>query len=187
MMNDENKVMNALVNLMVCPRNPGSACCVKCAYSGSDGCYEHLISDSMISLHANFGIKAPASVKPAVAAPNYERQVTDIIREIGVPFNILGHKYVRCAIVLAIGDGEYISGITKLLYPTVAKEFGTTSSRVERAIRHAVECAWDRGDLEVLQKYFGNTVSGHKGKPTNSEFIATIADYVKLANDSSSK
>ncbi len=109
-----------------------------------------------------------------------ESQVTAIIHEIGVPAHIKGYQYLREAILIAVEDMDVINAVTKVLYPDVAKRFGTTSSRVERAIRHAIEVAWDRGDLETLQKYFGYTVSTSKGKPTNSEFIAMIADRLQL-------
>ncbi len=109
-----------------------------------------------------------------------EAQVTSIIHEIGVPAHIKGYQYLREAILIAVEDMDVINAVTKVLYPDVAKRFGTTASRVERAIRHAIEVAWDRGDLETLQKYFGYTVSTSKGKPTNSEFIAMIADRLQL-------
>lgn len=107
-------------------------------------------------------------------------EVTAMLHEIGVPAHIKGYQYVREAIVLTVQNMEIINAVTKVLYPEVAKRFGTTSSRVERAIRHAIEVAWDRGDLETLQKYFGYTVSISKGKPTNSEFIAMLADRLAL-------
>lgn len=106
--------------------------------------------------------------------------VTNIIHDIGVPAHIKGYQYLREAILIAIADMEVINAVTKVLYPEVAKRYGTTASRVERAIRHAIEVAWDRGDVETLQKYFGYTVSTSKGKPTNSEFIAMIADRLQL-------
>ena len=109
-----------------------------------------------------------------------EAVVTEIIHEIGVPAHIKGYQYLREAIILTINDMDMINAVTKVLYPEVAKKFGTTPSRVERAIRHAIEVAWDRGDIEVLQKFFGYTVSNIKGKPTNSEFIAMIADSLTL-------
>jgi len=109
-----------------------------------------------------------------------EAVVTDIIHEIGVPAHIKGYQYLREAIILTIHDMDMINAVTKVLYPEVARRFGTTPSRVERAIRHAIEVAWDRGDVETLQKFFGYTVSGIKGKPTNSEFIAMIADNLSL-------
>ena len=109
-----------------------------------------------------------------------EAVVTDIIHEVGVPAHIKGYQYLREAIILTINDMDMINAVTKVLYPEVAKRFNTTPSRVERAIRHAIEVAWDRGDIEVLQRFFGYTVSNIKGKPTNSEFIAMIADSLTL-------
>lgn len=109
-----------------------------------------------------------------------ESMVTSIIHEIGVPAHIKGYQYLREAIIIAVGDMDVINAITKVLYPQVAKTFQTTPSRVERAIRHAIEVAWDRGDLDTLQRFFGYTVSNTKGKPTNSEFIALIADKLQL-------
>ena len=109
-----------------------------------------------------------------------ESLVTGIIHEIGVPAHIKGYQYLREAIIIAVNDMDVINAITKVLYPQVAKTFQTTPSRVERAIRHAIEVAWDRGDLDTLQRFFGYTVSNTKGKPTNSEFIALIADKLQL-------
>ncbi len=109
-----------------------------------------------------------------------ESMVTGIIHEIGVPAHIKGYQYLREAIIIAVNDMEVINAVTKVLYPQVAKAFSTTPSRVERAIRHAIEVAWDRGDLDTLQRFFGYTVSNTKGKPTNSEFIALIADRLQL-------
>ena len=111
---------------------------------------------------------------------NIETMVTGIIHEIGVPAHIKGYQYLREAIIIAVNDMDVINAITKVLYPQVAKTFGTTPSRVERAIRHAIEVAWDRGALDPLQRFFGYTVSNTKGKPTNSEFIALIADKLQL-------
>lgn len=115
-----------------------------------------------------------------VVRPSLEAEVTAIIHEVGIPAHIKGYQYVREAIILTVQDMEMINAVTKMLYPEVARRFHTTPSRVERAIRHAIEVAWDRGDLEILQKYFGYTVSTAKGKPTNSEFIALIADKLQL-------
>lgn len=118
---------------------------------------------------------------------NLEAVVTDIIHEIGVPAHIKGYQYLREAIILTINDMDMINAVTKVLYPEVARKFGTTPSRVERAIRHAIEVAWDRGDIETLQKFFGYTVSNIKGKPTNSEFIAMIADNLCLRRKQSAQ
>ena len=120
--------------------------------------------------------------EPERREKSLEGTVTAIIHEIGVPAHIKGYQYLREAILIAVDDMDVINAVTKILYPEVAKRFGTTASRVERAIRHAIEVAWDRGDLETLQKYFGYTVSNAKGKPTNSEFIAMIADRLVLQN-----
>lgn len=114
------------------------------------------------------------------ATGSIESMVTSIIHEIGVPAHIKGYQYLREAIIIAVNDMDVINAITKVLYPQVAKTFQTTPSRVERAIRHAIEVAWDRGDLDTLQRFFGYTVSNTKGKPTNSEFIALIADKLQL-------
>ena len=109
-----------------------------------------------------------------------EIMVTDIIHQVGVPAHIKGYHYLRDAIMLSIKNSEIANSVTKLLYPTVAKKHKTTASRVERAIRHAIEVAWDRGDLDVLNSYFGYTVENNRGKPTNSEFIAMISDKLRL-------
>lgn len=130
---------------------------------------------------------SPAPVSVITACPttaitenNLESVITDIIHDIGVPAHIKGYSYLREAIGLCIKDDEFINSITKLLYPTVAKNFSTTSSRVERAIRHAIEVAWNRGREEVLTDIFGYTIDTNKGKPTNGEFIAMISDSIKL-------
>lgn len=109
-----------------------------------------------------------------------ESLVTDIIHQIGIPAHIKGYQYLRYAIMKVVDNLEMINSITKELYPNVAEEFRTTPSRVERAIRHAIEVAWDRGDTDVLNSFFGYTIANTKGKPTNSEFIAMIADKLRL-------
>ena len=106
--------------------------------------------------------------------------VTEIIHEIGVPAHIKGYHYLRESIIMVVRDSQVINSVTKLLYPTVAKMHNTTASRVERAIRHAIEVAWDRGNIDVLNSYFGYTIQIERGKPTNSEFIAMIADKLRL-------
>ena len=121
-----------------------------------------------------------AAAAPARSSQSMEARVTAIIHDIGVPAHIKGYQYLRESILIAVENMDVINAVTKILYPEVASRYGTTASRVERAIRHAIEVAWDRGDLETLQKYFGYTVSNAKGKPTNSEFIAMIADRLQL-------
>ena len=113
-------------------------------------------------------------------------QVTEILHQIGVPAHIKGYHYLRDSIIMAIEDPEIINAVTKQLYPSVAKQYETTSSRVERAIRHAIEVAWDRGDVDVLNSYFGYTIHNTRGKPTNSEFIAMISDKLCLQMDNAS-
>ncbi len=109
-----------------------------------------------------------------------EQDVTDMIHEIGVPAHIKGYQYLREAIMMSVEDTTMLSSITKILYPTIAKKFATTPSRVERAIRHAIEVAWSRGRMETLDTLFGYTINTGKGKPTNSEFIDLIADRIRL-------
>ena len=125
--------------------------------------------------------KAPILVKNnAIGDNELEILVTEIMHQIGVPAHIKGYHYLRESIILAVKDSEIINSVTKLLYPTIAKLHATTSSRVERAIRHAIEVAWDRGDIDVLNSYFGYTIQSQRGKPTNSEFIAMISDKLRL-------
>lgn len=138
-----------------------------------------VLIDRLCLFAGDSGIARRADL-PAASDESIEILVTSIIHEIGVPAHIKGYHYLREAIILAVRDLDIINAITKVLYPTVAKKFGTTSSRVERAIRHAIETAWNRGDLDTLNKFFGYTVSNTKGKPTNSEFIAMIADKLNL-------
>jgi len=109
-----------------------------------------------------------------------ESDVTDIIRDIGIPANIKGYQYIREGIIMAVNDVNMLNYITKLLYPTIAKKYKTTSSSVERAIRHAIEVAWNRGQIDIINDLFGYTVNAGKGKPTNSEFIALIADKLRI-------
>lgn len=123
-----------------------------------------------------------AAEAPKVQKPirDLEQDVTNMIHEIGVPAHIKGYQYLREAIMMSVEDPSMISSITKILYPTIAKRFQTTPSRVERAIRHAIEVAWSRGRMETLDALFGYTINTGKGKPTNSEFIALIADKIRL-------
>lgn len=121
-----------------------------------------------------------AVVKNVGTERDLEKDVTEIIHEIGVPAHIKGYQYLREAIMMSVEDTEMLNSITKVLYPSIAKRFQTTSSRVERAIRHAIEVAWSRGKMETLDALFGYTINTGKGKPTNSEFIALIADKIRL-------
>ena len=132
------------------------------------------------SLSKNRASNLVAEPTDADKTPDIETQVTKIIHQIGVPAHIKGYQYLRTAILLTVKDSDIINSVTKILYPSVAKKYQTTTSRVERAIRHAIEVAWDRGDVDTLNSYFGYTIQNNRGKPTNSEFIAMIADNLRL-------
>ena len=121
-----------------------------------------------------------SSKENATQHVDIESEVSKILLQIGVPAHIKGYQYLRSAILMTIDDNDVINSVTKVLYPTVAKKYQTTTSRVERAIRHAIEVAWDRGDVDTLNSYFGYTIHNSRGKPTNSEFIAMIADDLRL-------
>ena len=136
----------------------------------------NIFTERIRSLYINSNKNSSSGNKDS----NLEIVITDIIHQIGVPAHIKGYHYLREAIIMAVKDIEIMNSVTKCLYPSVAKKHGTTSSRVERAIRHAIEVAWDRGDVDVLNSYFGYTIHSSKGKPTNSEFIALIADKLRV-------
>lgn len=154
----------------------------------------HKILDDLLNTNKEFQImitvpsskeakKSENSKASVTSGPvrDLEQDVTDMIHEIGVPAHIKGYQYLREAIMMSVEDSTMISSITKILYPTIAKRFQTTPSRVERAIRHAIEVAWSRGRMETLDSLFGYTIDNSKGKPTNSEFIALIADRIRLS------
>ena len=140
------------------------------------------ICDHISEILKNKRARLPGNTTPIAdeRTPDIETQVTKIIHQIGVPAHIKGYQYLRTAILLTVNDSDIINSVTKILYPTVAKKYQTTTSRVERAIRHAIEVAWDRGDVDILTSYFGYTIQNNRGKPTNSEFIAMIADNLRL-------
>ncbi len=156
----------------------------ECCEAGAAYCmlkpFDYSVLADRVRRLADKGKRRGTATVPSRDEANLEAQVTKIIHQIGVPAHIKGYQYLRTAIIMAIKDNEVINSVTKILYPTVAKQYGTTSSRVERAIRHAIEVAWDRGDLDVLNSFFGYTVQNSRGKPTNSEFIAMIADNLRL-------
>ena len=141
----------------------------------------NIMAERIIKLSGWKNEKAPIILNNTSLGDNeLEIMVTDIMHQIGVPAHIKGYHYLRESIILAVKNSEIINSVTKLLYPTIAKSHGTTASRVERAIRHAIEVAWDRGDIDVLNSYFGYTIQNQRGKPTNSEFIAMISDKLRL-------
>ena len=140
--------------------------------------FEHMNAFTKLRTNTAKGTALPSPTRSGEA--DMETQVTKIIHQIGVPAHIKGYQYLRTAILMTIADSDIINSVTKILYPSVAKRYATTTSRVERAIRHAIEVAWDRGDVDVLNSYFGYTIQNNRGKPTNSEFIAMIADSMRL-------
>ena len=160
-------------NTFIEAANAGAELCLMKPYNIGSLC-EHIQS---ILRNRDRGLTAPAD---APQTPDIETQVTKIIHQIGVPAHIKGYQYLRTAILMTVKDSDIINSVTKILYPSVAKQYQTTTSRVERAIRHAIEVAWDRGDVDTLNSYFGYTIQNNRGKPTNSEFIAMIADNLRL-------
>lgn len=142
---------------------------------------EFQIMITVPSTRADNTVRTPEKLPLQNKVHDLEQDVTNMIHEIGVPAHIKGYQYLREAIMISVEDPSMISSITKILYPTIAKRFQTTSSRVERAIRHAIEVAWSRGRMETLDAMFGYTIDNGKGKPTNSEFIALIADRIRLS------
>ena len=144
------------------------------------------LESKLITLYADYDSKQRVMTDNGSNNDNLETLVTKIIHQIGVPAHIKGYQYLRTAIIMTVNDSDIINSVTKILYPSVAKKYSTTSSRVERAIRHAIEVAWDRGDLDVLNSIFGYTVQNSRGKPTNSEFIALIADNLRLRSKNES-
>lgn len=140
---------------------------------------KHIKGNMGKKVHENRKINAYES-KNEYIERNLESDVTNIIHEIGIPAHIKGYQFLRDAIIMSINDMEMLNSITKILYPTIAKKHQTTASRVERAIRHAIEVAWTRGKMDTIDELFGYTVNKGKGKPTNSEFIALIADKIRL-------
>ena len=155
---------------------------VEATEAGADLCIPKPFDFSVLLAHIDslIKIKAHPSAESESKAADIEAQVTKIIHQIGVPAHIKGYQYLRTAILMTIENNDIINSVTKILYPGVAKKYQTTTSRVERAIRHAIEVAWDRGDVDTLNAYFGYTIQNTRGKPTNSEFIAMIADNLRL-------
>lgn len=138
------------------------------------------IKDNIGKRLTNYKKINPLESKKEYIEKNLESDVTDIIHELGVPAHIKGYQYLRDGIMMVVNDMDMINSITKVLYPTIAKKNATTSSRVERAIRHAIEVAWNRGNMDMVYELFGYTINTGKGKPTNSEFIAMISDKIRL-------
>ena len=155
---------------------------VEATEAGADLCIPKPFDFSVMLSHIDSLIKLKSRTPndTDTQSGDVEAQVTKIIHQIGVPAHIKGYQYLRTAILMTIENNDIINSVTKILYPGVAKKYQTTTSRVERAIRHAIEVAWDRGDVDTLNAYFGYTIQNTRGKPTNSEFIAMIADNLRL-------
>ena len=155
---------------------------IEASEAGADLCILKPFELSTLADHVRSTLKMRSrnTVSELSENADLESRVTKVIHQIGVPAHIKGYQYLRTAILMTMEDNEVINSVTKVLYPTVAKKYGTTTSRVERAIRHAIEVAWDRGDVDTLNSYFGYTIQNSRGKPTNSEFIAMIADNLRL-------
>ena len=159
---------------------------IQATEAGAELCLLKPVNINSLCEHIRSIVNRRTADIPAAAMQMEERgadietKVTQIIHQIGVPAHIKGYQYLRTAILLTIKDSDIINSVTKVLYPSVAKKYQTTTSRVERAIRHAIEVAWDRGDVDTLTSYFGYTIQNNRGKPTNSEFIAMIADNLRL-------
>ena len=155
---------------------------IEASSAGADMCIPKPFDINSLISHVEslFNSRKQIDFRNSPSGADMEAQVTKIIHQIGVPAHIKGYQYLRSAILMTIDDNEIINSVTKVLYPTVAKKYQTTTSRVERAIRHAIEVAWDRGDVDTLNSYFGYTIQNSRGKPTNSEFIAMIADNLRL-------
>lgn len=162
-----NKEFQIMINV------PGSAGLAQASMEAAD------VSNSVVFAPGSW--KGERMQATESVTHDLEKDVTDMIHEIGVPAHIKGYQYLREAIMMSVEDIEMLSSITKVLYPTIAEKYDTTPSRVERAIRHAIEVAWNRGRMETLNSLFGYTISTGKGKPTNSEFIALIADKIRLS------
>ena len=164
--------------ILLSPVN-SQAILLEASESGADLCLPKPFDFSTLVYHINSLLRSKNSekaVQDTAGMHDMEAQVTKIIHQIGIPAHIKGYQYLRTAILMAIDDTDIINSVTKILYPSVAKKYQTTTSRVERAIRHAIEVAWDRGDVDTLNSYFGYTIQNSRGKPTNSEFIAMISD-----------
>lgn len=173
--------------LIVTSGTKGNGVLFEAASAGADMCLPKPYSPESLASHIYSVVASRRhflgeEIKKEEPETDLESQVTRIIHRIGVPAHIKGYQYLRTAILMTVQDSTIIDSVTKVLYPQVAKKYQTTTSRVERAIRHAIEVAWDRGDVDTLDAYFGYTVQTGRGKPTNSEFIALIADNLRLKN-----
>ena len=176
----KNEAIGTVLKLIMCPGvynhdTPADICKV-CQHRGKTNCHSHLRAEGMDMVQKC----QEQSTAVYTGDVELEIRVTKVLHELGVPAHIRGHNYLRDAIMLTVSDPSLLNVVTKELYPAVAKQHGSSSSKVERAIRHAIEVAWCRGNIEAIHRFFGFTVNDNKGKPTNSECIAMIADKLRL-------
>lgn len=169
-----DKMTNLLVHLAMCPGNYQSTCeiCHDCPSCSAQNCKRDL-KKKVMQLYRGESLDFERTY-------NLERRITEVLKDLGVPTHLKGYDYLRSAIAMCVEDKYILDKITVHLYPELAKKYDTTASRIERAIRHAVEVAWSRGDLYVLNQYFGNTISLSKGKATNSEFLSCVAIQLRM-------
>lgn len=167
-----DQTLSALIKLALCPGDRSDPeICSRCHYRGAPDCHKQLRRESLQISQKVLNLPEDTTL---------EMRITSLLHDMGIPSHIKGFRYVRFAILSTVQNPELIEDMLCGLYPLVAKEFNTTYSRAERAIRHALELAWERGDLSVLQKWFGWSVNSSRGRPTSSEFIALIADRLRL-------
>lgn len=179
----KNKLLGVAVQLAFCPGSyRKSDVCDECVYANQPGCADAMARSCTRTIQACLGEPVQIFEQTASQA-NLSVRVSEVLHDLGVPAHVLGYHYLRRAILMAVEDMHVIHKMTRGLYPTVAREFNTTGSRVERAIRHAIELCWERADIDILHKVFGYTVSVNKDKPTNSEFIALVADNLRLERE----
>lgn len=169
-----DKMINMLVHLALCPGDYQSTCeiCQDCPSCSAKNCKRDL-KKKVMQLYRGESLDFERTY-------NLERRITEVLKDLGVPTHLKGYDYLRSAIAMCVEDKSILGYITGRLYPELAKQHDTTASRIERAIRHAVEVAWDRGDLDVLKQYFGNTISLSRGKATNSEFLSCVATQLRM-------
>lgn len=175
-----NRDVGTVLKLIMCPgvynHTTPADICKTCQHRGKTNCPSHLRAEGIAIVQRC----QEQSAESHAGATSLEIRVTKLLHELGVPAHIRGHNYLRDSIMLTVADPSVVNMITKELYPAVAKQHNSTPSRVERAIRHAIEVAWCRGNVEAIHRLFGYTVKDSKGKPTNSECIAMIADKLRL-------
>lgn len=174
-----DKMTNLLVQLALCPGDYQESCdvCKRCPSRALRDCKCDL------KKRTNNLYRAELNRVEVVSPFNLNARITQVLKELGVPAHLKGYEYLKHALAMTCAEREYLEEITHRLYPDIAKQCNTTTSRVERAIRHAIETAWNRGDIDTLQSWFGCTISITKGKPTNSEFIARVSDSIRLEMD----